>query len=121
MADQKQTVTAVDDKQVVTPDEKQHIVASELEGSGISSPAAEYEDLPDPDVGKSDAERAALVRPLPSLAATLQLTSPRTKPSCGKWISGWSRGSRSYTSCLSWIAPTLAMQRLPIWKSPSAW
>jgi hypothetical protein len=70
MADHKQTVPAVDDKQVVTPDEKQHIVANELEGSGISSPA-EYEDLPDPDVGKTDEERAALVRPPSSLAATL--------------------------------------------------
>jgi hypothetical protein len=50
---------------VTPPNEKQHIVANELEGSGISSPA-EYEDLPDPDVGKSDEERAALVRPSPS-------------------------------------------------------
>lgn len=70
MADQKQTMTAVNDTQVVdTPNEKQHIVANELEGSGISSPA-EYEDLPDPDVGKSDAERAALVRPCPPLSST---------------------------------------------------
>jgi hypothetical protein len=77
MADQKQTAPNVDDKMVAPSDEKQHIVASELEGSGISSPP-EYDDLPDPDAGKSDEERAALVRPSPSL---LQLKSnePRTK------------------------------------------
>jgi hypothetical protein len=42
--------------------EKQEIVALE---SGISSPA-EYEDLPDPDVGKTDEERARLVRLFPN-------------------------------------------------------
>jgi len=44
--------------------EKQNIEASELESSGVVSPA-EYDDLPDPDVGKSDEERARLVRLLP--------------------------------------------------------
>jgi hypothetical protein len=62
--------TMSDHKQVVASDEKQHAFASEVEGSGISSPA-EYDDLPDPDVGKTDAERAALVRPLPSLNSNL--------------------------------------------------
>lgn len=62
--------TMADQKQIILPaDEKQNAVASDLESSGISSPA-EYEDLPDPDVGKTDAERAALVRPLPSLFST---------------------------------------------------
>lgn len=51
MMDEKQTVFA----------EKPDATASELEASGISSPA-EYDDLPDPDVGKSDEERARLVR-----------------------------------------------------------
>ena len=37
--------------------------ASDVEqGSSITSPA-EYDDLPDPDVGKSDAKRAKLVGP----------------------------------------------------------
>ena len=39
--------------------EKSAVVRSD--GSDISSPAPEYDDLPDPDVGKSDAERAKLV------------------------------------------------------------
>jgi hypothetical protein len=72
---------------VTPPNEKQHIVANELEGSGISSPA-EYEDLPDPDVGKTDAERAALVRHNSPLFLQERLTSSRTKRSCGKSISG---------------------------------
>lgn len=77
MADQKQAVPNVDDKMVAPSDEKQHMVASELEGSGISSPA-EYDDLPDPDAGKSDEERAALVRPALSLTQ-LKANSRRTK------------------------------------------
>lgn len=46
--------------------EKPNTVASELESSGISSPV-DYDDLPDPDAGASDEERARLVR----------LTAPR--------------------------------------------
>ena len=43
-------------------DEKQQeLAAASLEGSGISTPP-EYDDLPDVDVGKTDAERAKLVR-----------------------------------------------------------
>lgn len=42
--------------------EKNNILASsDVESSGVSSPA-EYDDLPDPDAGKSDEERAKLVR-----------------------------------------------------------
>jgi hypothetical protein len=80
MADQKQA-------SIAPTDEKQNAVASELESSGISSPA-EYEDLPDPDVGKTDAERAALVRPFPPPFSTFLLTPPRIKHSCGRSISG---------------------------------
>jgi hypothetical protein len=44
-------------------DEKQNdLTTTSLESSGISSPA-EYDDLPDVDAGKTDAERAQLVRP----------------------------------------------------------
>ena len=43
------------------------IGTSDIESSGISSPP-EYDDLPDPDVGKTDEERAKLVRrPQPSI------------------------------------------------------
>lgn len=40
--------------------EKPQIVSNELE-SGTSSQAEFYDDLPDPDAGKSDEERARLV------------------------------------------------------------
>lgn len=52
-----------DEKQVSDFSEKQNAVASELEHSGTASPIiVEYDDLPDPDAGKSDEERAKLVR-----------------------------------------------------------
>ena len=51
-------------------DEKQNdLTTTSLESSGISSPA-EYDDLPDVDAGKTDAERAKLVRPVLSRAAS---------------------------------------------------
>lgn len=53
-----------DEKHDLAAAEKQNTVASELESSGISSPVAEYDDLPDPDVGKSDEERARLDKAL---------------------------------------------------------
>jgi hypothetical protein len=49
------------DKVVVGYAEKQNVNGSDIESSGVSSPPAEYDDLPDPDVGKSDEERAKLV------------------------------------------------------------
>lgn len=52
-----------DEKAQMEMAEKQNAVASSLEGSGVSSPVPEFDDLPDPDVGKSDEERAKLVRP----------------------------------------------------------
>jgi hypothetical protein len=52
-----------DEKAQLEVAEKQNGIASSLEGSGVSSPAPEYDDLPDPDVGKTDEERAKLVRP----------------------------------------------------------
>lgn len=47
--------------------EKQDAVEKEYGSSGISSPA-EFDELPDPDAGKSDEERAKLVRPCPLFA-----------------------------------------------------
>jgi len=41
--------------------EKSDVIASDVSGSQISAPGDYGGDLPDPDVGKSDAERAALV------------------------------------------------------------
>jgi hypothetical protein len=46
----------------LTPNEKSHVVASDVSSSQISSPGDYDGDLRDPDVGKSDEERAALVR-----------------------------------------------------------
>ena len=48
--------------------EKGEVIANEKPNSdGTSSPGEYYDDLPDPDAGKSDEERARLVRPLHSL------------------------------------------------------
>jgi hypothetical protein len=52
-----------DEKHQLEVAEKQHVAASSLESSEIASPV-DYDDLPDPDVGKTDEERAKLVRPL---------------------------------------------------------
>lgn len=51
------------EKQNLGVNEKDQVLQqSDIESSkGIESPA-EYDDLPDPDVGKSDEERAQLVR-----------------------------------------------------------
>jgi hypothetical protein len=38
------------------------IASSDIESSQISTPS-DYDDLPDPDAGKTDEERARLVRP----------------------------------------------------------
>jgi hypothetical protein len=43
--------------------EKGQILSNELESNSTSSPGEYYDDLPDPDAGKSDEERARLVRP----------------------------------------------------------
>ena len=43
--------------------EKGQIQSNELESNSTSSPGEYYDDLPDPDAGKSDEERARLVRP----------------------------------------------------------
>jgi hypothetical protein len=45
----------------LSPNEKANVLASDVSGSQISSPGDYDGDLPDPDVGKTDAERAALV------------------------------------------------------------
>ena len=52
---------AVDQGELGT--EKGQIFSNELENSSTNSPGEYYDDLPDPDAGKSDEERARLVRP----------------------------------------------------------
>ena len=54
MADEKSTLDVLDKPNVTA--------TSDLESSGNSSPPVEIDELPDPDVGKSDEERARLVR-----------------------------------------------------------
>ena len=58
---------AADKPELVT--EKGHVVSNELESNSTSSPGEYYDDLPDPDAGKSDEERARLVRPPTSSTA----------------------------------------------------
>lgn len=68
-------------------DEKAQVLASDV--SGTQSNPSDYDgELPDPDVGKSDEERARLVRPCLSSLEISILTSPRTKLLCGKWTAG---------------------------------
>jgi hypothetical protein len=68
--------------------EKSAVVASDVSSSQISSPGDYDGDLRDPDVGKTNEERARLVRPsLPCLCTTM-LTPHRTKPSSGRWTCG---------------------------------
>jgi hypothetical protein len=64
MADEKQ-VNPTATEAVIGSNEKHAVSASDLESTGVNSPA-ELDGLPDPDVGKSDQERARLVtQPLP--------------------------------------------------------
>lgn len=65
----------------------QHIYANDIDSSRISTPG-DVDDLPDPDAGKSDAERAALVRHALSFSSCNSLTSGRTKHWSGRWTSG---------------------------------
>jgi hypothetical protein len=52
----------------LTVNEKSNVLTSDVSSSQVSSPGDYDGDLPDPDVGKTDEERARLVRPsLPSL------------------------------------------------------
>lgn len=69
--------------------EKGAVYANDVDSSQGSSNHHD-DDLRDPDVGKSDAERAALVRHhLPSIASLTHILTPhRTKPWSGRWISG---------------------------------
>lgn len=55
-----------------------------------SNGVGEYDDLPDPDAGKSDEERAKLVRSFPfdNSFVDLLLTPPRTALSSGRWTNG---------------------------------
>jgi hypothetical protein len=62
--------------------EKSNAVTSDHSSSQISAPGDYDGDLPDPDVGKTDEERAALVRPLHLYSlAIMTLTPHRTKHS----------------------------------------
>jgi hypothetical protein len=50
------------DEKVPVYNEKNTLgLSSDVEDGSVSSPAPEFDDLPDPDVGKSDEERAKLV------------------------------------------------------------
>ena len=53
-----------DSKAQLEVNEKNNTLAtSDIESSITGAPTPDYDDLPDPDVGKSDEERAKLVRP----------------------------------------------------------
>jgi|TARA_R110002003_G_scaffold45_11_gene3542 hypothetical protein len=69
-------------------DEKATVVASDVSSSQISTPGDYDGELPDPDVGKTDEERARLVRPLAHRFHPALLMPHRTKPSSGRWIYG---------------------------------
>jgi hypothetical protein len=83
-------------------DEKSAVVASDVSSTVYDtpgelnkrtedwiSPADDYDgELPDPDVGKTDEERAALVLPPLFSLGTTTLTPRRTKLSSERWISG---------------------------------
>jgi hypothetical protein len=72
-----------------TLNEKSNVVASDVSSSQISSPGDYDGDLPDPDVGKTDEERAKLVRPPhPHSVVTLKLTPHRIEHLSERWISG---------------------------------
>jgi hypothetical protein len=68
--------------------EKSAVVASDVSSSQISSPGDYDGDLRDPDVGKTDEERARLVRPSQPSLGTTTLTPHRTKRSSGRWTCG---------------------------------
>jgi hypothetical protein len=69
--------------------EKSAVIASDVSSSQVSH-SHDYEgDLPDPDAGKSDEERAVLVRLMHSLPCHYCVLTPhRTKRSCGKSTCG---------------------------------
>lgn len=54
-------MAAVQPHSTVEANEKGAVFANHVDSSQVSSSHHDYEDLPDPDVGKSDAERVALV------------------------------------------------------------
>lgn len=64
------------------------IASSDIESSQLSNRGVDFEDLPDPDAGKSDEERARLVRPCDSDCLGTLLTYHRTRHSSGRWIDG---------------------------------
>jgi hypothetical protein len=72
----------------LTVNEKATVLHSDVSSSQISTPGDYDGDLPDPDVGKTDEERARLVRPSHFSLGTTQLTPRRTKPLSGRWTCG---------------------------------
>jgi hypothetical protein len=67
----------------------QNIYADDVDSSQISSSPGELEEYPDPDAGKSDDERARLVRrSCISVPRCNILTIFRTRRSSGRWTCG---------------------------------
>jgi hypothetical protein len=76
------------DLEVKEANEKgEHVYANDIDSSRISTPG-DIDDLPDPDAGKSDAERARLVRCAPPPVPCVLLTFDRTKLWFGRWTCG---------------------------------
>jgi hypothetical protein len=64
------------------------IHGSDVESSQLSTPG-DYDDMVDPDAGKSAEERARLVRFSSARALTSSMLTPRrTRPSSGRWTYG---------------------------------
>jgi len=82
-------MAAVQQKSSLEANEKgQAIYANDVSSSQISSPS-DIDEYPDPDAGKSDEERARLVRLSLSSRLFCDVLKPsRTKHSSGRWTSG---------------------------------
>lgn len=69
-------------------DEKGQAVYSNDVNSSQGSAPADLDEYPDPDIGKTDEERAKLVCAPTRCWPRLGLTHARTKPWYGRWTSG---------------------------------
>jgi hypothetical protein len=68
--------------------EKNAVVhGSDVESSQLSTPG-DFDDIADPDAGKSDEERARLVRLSNAITCNMLISPHRTRPSSGRWTSG---------------------------------
>ncbi len=75
------------DKDTANSSIHEKAAGSDIESSRMA--ASDYDDLPDPDAGKTDEERARLVRSFSSLLFPIAiLTASRIGHWCGKWTSG---------------------------------